>query len=82
MEPQSSLRKLIPAADGDEMLVAAAKGGDRSAFDKLVDRHKQKILLLAMRIMRNREDAEEVAQDAFIQAFVHLEKFNGDSRRG
>jgi RNA polymerase sigma-70 factor (ECF subfamily) len=68
------------APDADALLVAAAKEGDRSAFDQLVDRHRQKIFILAKRITRNPEDAEEVVQESFVQAFVHLEKFNGDSR--
>lgn len=79
-KPHSALRGAIPAADADALLVAAAKGGDRHAFDKLADRHMQKIFLLANRITRSREDAEEVVQDSLIQAFVHLESFNGDSR--
>jgi len=57
-----------------------SQGRRRQAFDTLTERHKQKIFLLAKRYHRSREDAEEVVQDSFIQAFVHLDSFHGNSR--
>ena len=64
---------------GDEELVAAAKGGDEVAFETLVNRHRQTIFLIALRYTRVREDAEDIVQQTFQKAFVHLQKFEGRS---
>ena len=66
--------------DSDAALVAAAKRGDSQAFEELVFRHKQKILSMAQRITNNREDAEDVAQESFHKAFLHLKDFQEKSR--
>jgi RNA polymerase sigma-70 factor (ECF subfamily) len=63
----------------EEQLVAAAKGGDEVAFETLFKRHQRKILALAFRYTRVREDAEDVVQQTFQKAFVHLQKFEGKS---
>jgi len=60
-------------------LVAAARLGDDDAFERLVERHEQKLRLLAQRITHNREDAEDAVQGSLLQAFVHLRSFRGDS---
>ena len=65
--------------EGDMPLVAAAKGGDRKAFEVLVKRHEQRIFFVARRITRTREDAEDVVQQSLQKAFVHLRKFEGRS---
>jgi RNA polymerase sigma-70 factor, ECF subfamily len=64
----------------DDALVAATKRGDRGAFDELVLRHKQRVLAVAQRITNNREDAEDVAQESFHKAFLHLGAFQERSR--
>jgi len=64
-------------ADEDALLVAAAKARDTRAFELLVERHERKIFSMAQRITRNREDAEDVVQQSFQKAFMHLEKFAG-----
>jgi len=69
-----------PAAQREAMLVAAAKRGDATAFSELVERHERKIFRLAQNITRNREDAEDVLQDSFVQAFTHLDAFQGEAR--
>ncbi len=66
-------------AQEDAALVAGAKTGDAHSFELLVERHKGKILSLAQRMTRNREDAEDVVQQSFQKAFIHLKKFEGDS---
>jgi RNA polymerase sigma-70 factor (ECF subfamily) len=68
-----------PDSGGDEELVAAAKGGDDLAFETIVKRHRQRILGLALRYTRSREDAEDVAQQTFQRAFIHLLGFEGRS---
>ena len=64
----------------DEELVTAGKNGDSLAFEKLVFRHKQKALAVAQRMTNNREDAEDVAQESFHKAFLHLGTFQEKSR--
>ncbi|HYT19788.1 MAG TPA: sigma-70 family RNA polymerase sigma factor, partial [Candidatus Polarisedimenticolia bacterium] len=66
--------------DSDGKLVAAAKRGDRQAFEELVLRHKQRVLAVARRITNNREDAEDVTQESFHKAFLHLDTFQEKSR--
>jgi RNA polymerase sigma-70 factor (ECF subfamily) len=63
----------------DEWLVSAARDGDANAFAELRDRHSSKILRTTYRITRNWEDAEDALQDAFLKAFLHLNKFEGRS---
>src|SRR5258707_9704398 len=67
------------AAQEDAALVARARTGDTCAFELLVQRHNGKIFALAQRITRNREDAEDVVQQSFQKAFIHLKKFQGES---
>ena len=66
-------------ATEEEMLVAAAKKGEATAFAMLVERHKRKILAVARRRTRTREDAEDVVQQSFQKAFLHLHQFEGRS---
>ncbi len=66
--------------DSDATLVAAAKRGDTRAFEELVLRHKQRVLAVARRITNNREDAEDVTQESFHKAFLHLDTFQEKSR--
>jgi len=63
----------------DEELVAATKSGDELAFETLVKRHQRRIFALAFRYTRVREDAEDIVQETFQKAFVHLQKFEGKS---
>src|SRR5437879_13107407 len=66
--------------DSDGALVAATKRGDAQAFEELVLRHKQRVLAVARRITTNREYAEDVAQESFHKAFLHLDAFQEMSR--
>ena len=66
--------------DDEGVLVAAAKGGDLDAFQELVSRYEAKIYRLSWNITRNKEDAEDSMQDAFLKAFQHLDGFEGGSR--
>jgi RNA polymerase sigma-70 factor, ECF subfamily len=67
-------------SDSDEALVAAAKRGDTQAFEGLVFRHHRRVLAVAQRITNNREDAEDVTQESFHKAFLHLDKFQEKAR--
>jgi len=64
----------------DGALVAAVKRGDSQAFEELVLRHEPKVLAVAQRITKNREDAEDVAQESFHKAYLHLDAFQEKSR--
>jgi RNA polymerase sigma-70 factor (ECF subfamily) len=64
---------------GDEELVAAAKDGNELAFEAIVKRHRQRIFGLALRYTRSQEDAEDVVQQTFHRAFIHLLGFEGRS---
>jgi len=64
----------------DARLLAAAKSGHSVAFGELFNRYKRRIFHLAQRIMRSHEDAEDVVQEAFQLAFVHLHNFKGGAR--
>jgi len=62
------------------ILIETILQGDDSVYTKLVDKYKHYAYTIANRIMNSHEDAEEVAQDAFIKAFHGLKSFNRDSR--
>jgi RNA polymerase sigma-70 factor (ECF subfamily) len=63
----------------EQELVAAAKRGDEGAFETLFNHHQRRIFALALRYTRVREDAEDIVQQTFQQAFVYLQKFEGKS---
>src|ERR1700692_265996 len=67
-------------AKGERALLLAAKTGDLVAFEMLCKQSANTVFHLARRILRNNEDAEDVVQESFQQAFVHLNRVNGDSR--
>ena len=63
----------------DDALVLAAKNGNEQAFEILVKRHRCKILSVALGFTRVQEDAEDIAQQSFQKAFVHLHAFERKS---
>ena len=63
----------------DSAIIQEILSGNKRAFGDLVDRHKEKAMTLAMRMLRNREDAEEALQDAFVRAFNALPRFERKS---
>ncbi|HVN57134.1 MAG TPA: sigma-70 family RNA polymerase sigma factor [Bacteroidales bacterium] len=64
---------------GDIYYIEQVLGGKVNAFTHLVDRHKDNVFNLALRISGNREDAEEIAQDSFLKAYRSLEGFKMNS---
>jgi RNA polymerase sigma-70 factor (ECF subfamily) len=70
---------LHPDEPSDKELVARARGGDATAFTQLVTRHEKQIYRLALRMMGNESDAEEVLQETFLNAFQKLGEFRGDA---
>ena len=61
-------------------LVQAAKAGDVGAFEELVRRYDRNVFRIAQHITQNREDAEDVVQDAFLKAYSNLAQFQGQSK--
>jgi len=66
-------------SDQDFDVVQRILGGQKRAYSDLVERHKDKAMALAMRMLKNRHDAEEAIQDAFVRAFNALPRFEWKS---
>lgn len=64
----------------DQHYINQTLNGDANAFAVLVDRYKDMVYALTLRMLKNREEAEEVAQDTFIKMYKSLSKFKGDSK--
>ena len=60
--------------------VKAILEGNAQAFSTLVDQHKNLVFTVALRMLKNKEEAEEVAQDTFIKVYKNLDKFKGDCK--
>jgi RNA polymerase sigma-70 factor, ECF subfamily len=70
------------SAPSDQELIARTLGGDGGAFGILVDRFQRKIYRVAYAIVRDEVEADTIAQDTFIQAYLHLAKFQGRCELG
>src|SRR5512143_2360312 len=68
-----------PSADTDGALVLACQRGDREAFDRLVERYQRGIYRLCYRYVNDHEDANDLAQEAFLKAWRAIGRFRGDS---
>jgi RNA polymerase sigma-70 factor (ECF subfamily) len=71
-EPEPAVEELA--------LVTAARAGDIGAFEDLVRRYDRNVFRIAQHITQNREDAEDVVQDAFLKAYQNLPQFQGQSK--
>jgi RNA polymerase sigma-70 factor (ECF subfamily) len=69
----------LSAADPDLALVERLRGGDESAFEALMERYEGKVYRLAAGMMKNREDALDAVQDAFLSVFRKIDTFKGES---
>ncbi len=61
----------------DDALIAAAQGGDLSAFNEIVTRHERIVFAVCMRLLRDRATAEDATQDTFIRAWGAVHTFQG-----
>lgn len=68
------------AGPGDAELVARARGGDRAAFDQLVLRHQDRVYTMAYRMLGNRDEALDAAQEIFLAAYRSLGAFESKAR--
>ena len=64
----------------DVGLVERVRAGDLSAYDELVRKYERQVFRIAQHITQNREDAEDVMQDAFLKAYEKLDQFQGNSK--
>lgn len=64
----------------DVALVERVRAGDVGAYDELVRKYERQVFRIAQHITQNREDAEDVMQDAFVKAFEKLDQFQGNSK--
>lgn len=82
-EAANSVPPLLSASlleTSEHELIAQAKAGSAVAFERLIERYERRIFRLAQNITRNREDAEDVMQNALVKAFLNLQGFREDSR--
>jgi RNA polymerase sigma-70 factor (ECF subfamily) len=77
-KPESASRSSMDQYD-DAVLIARSKQGDRQAFDQLVTRYSAQIYNFAYRMTNNRDDAEDIYQEAFLHAFRGIGSFRADS---
>ena len=71
-----------PTADDDRELLTRAQAGEMDAFERLVERHRDRVYGLALRMTRSEADAAEITQETFLSAFQHLPSFRGDAAFG
>src|SRR3954462_755165 len=75
-----AIEKVNEPVSDELALVRAAKAGDISAFEQLVHRYDRNVFRIAQHITQNREDAEDVVQDAFLKAYQNLPNFQMQSK--
>lgn len=73
----ATLRAVEPEEPSDVILIERTLGGDGCAFDLLVRRYQRTIYRVSYSILRNDSEADGVTQDTFVQAYLHLGKFEG-----
>lgn len=66
--------------DGDDTIIHTVRTGDTEAFAQLVDRHKEQVYAILMRLTRDPQAAEELAHEAFVRAYRGLDGFRGEAR--
>lgn len=74
--PMTTKTEAIPS---DDLLIDRIKAGDMSAYNEMVTRYYDRIFARVSQLLKNKQDAEEVTQDAFIRAHRGLENFRGDA---
>lgn len=71
---------VLPAADPDYLLVQQALAGSQIAYNAIVSRYRRMVFSLTSDLLRNPDDANEAAQDAFLKAFRYLQSWRGECR--
>ena len=76
---ESTTPSAPPPRDDAREDVLACQGGEREAFDRLVQRYQREVYRLCYRYVNNHHDADDVAQDVFLKAYRAIGRFRGDS---
>jgi RNA polymerase sigma-70 factor (ECF subfamily) len=64
----------------DQHLIKRLKKGDKQAFRSLIEQYKHMVYTLALRMVKNEEDAEEISQDVFLKVYQSAGTFRGDAK--
>lgn len=64
----------------DEYYINQTLNGNVNAYAFLIEKYKHMVFTLSIRIVKNREEAEEISQDVFVKAYTNLKSFKGDSK--
>jgi RNA polymerase sigma-70 factor, ECF subfamily len=75
----SSQKTTTPKAASEAQQIARAQRGDEQAFSALFEAHKRRVYSLCLRMTGNTAEAEDLAQEAFLQLFRKISTFRGDS---
>jgi len=70
----------MPSTDSE--IIDDIRRGSKQAYARLIDRYKGRGMMLAVRMLRNHQDAEEALQDAFVRAYNGLDRFEGTAKFG
>ncbi|MHB8879318.1 MAG: RNA polymerase sigma factor [Myxococcaceae bacterium] len=76
------MQSTLEDAAEDRGLLEAAQSGDMSAFESLVERHRDHVYSLGLRMTRSEADAAEISQETFLSAYQHLTDFRGEAAFG
>lgn len=68
------------SSESDEALVERARSRDSAAFELLMRRHNQRVYRVVRSVLRDHDEIEDVIQQAYVQAFLHLDQFGGTAR--
>jgi RNA polymerase sigma-70 factor, ECF subfamily len=68
------------SAASEEQLLKQARAGDKEAFSRLAEMHWSRVYGISLRILKNREDAEDNLQNVLCKAYRNIRQFNGDSK--
>ncbi|TMM29406.1 sigma-70 family RNA polymerase sigma factor [Polaribacter aestuariivivens] len=66
--------------NNDQLIINKVLKGNTNAFSELINTYKDLVFSLAIKMTKNREEAEEISQDTFVKAYKNLSKFKGDSK--
>jgi RNA polymerase sigma-70 factor (ECF subfamily) len=78
-QPASNRLQRDNESEQDRRLILRAQGGDASAFRLLIERHQRRVFAIALALVRDEQDAREIAQEAFLRVHKGLSQFHGGS---
>jgi RNA polymerase sigma-70 factor (ECF subfamily) len=80
VEARAGVAPVLTEAQQEQAYVEAVKAGDRDAFQSLVEAHQSRVYHLALRMLGNEQEAQDAAQDAFVQAYTRLASYRPEWR--